>query len=138
MTTPVYVHKHIVTFDETNLVGNVYFAHYLHWQGHCRELFLAEQVPDLVKALQDGSFTMVTVSCAMDYYAECFALDVVEIRMSLRASGGNRMTMNFDFRRGEELVAKGHQTVACLTPLEGRMVPTDVPAEIIVAIERYR
>ena len=32
------------TFDETNLVGNVYFAHYLHWQGHCRESFLADHV----------------------------------------------------------------------------------------------
>ena len=26
-------YEHVVTFDETNLVGNVYFAHYLHWQG---------------------------------------------------------------------------------------------------------
>jgi hypothetical protein len=25
--------RHVVSFGETNLVGNVYYAHYLTWQG---------------------------------------------------------------------------------------------------------
>ena len=41
--TRVYEYEHVVTFDETNLVGNVYYTNHLRWQGHCRELFLREQ-----------------------------------------------------------------------------------------------
>ena len=77
-------YEHVVTFDETNLVGNVYFAHYLHWQGRCRELFLAEHAPGVVKLLTAGELALVTVACSMDFFAECFALDRVEVLMTLR------------------------------------------------------
>ena len=59
-----YLHRHRVTFDETNLVGNVYFAHFLHWQGHCREHFLADHAPGVLGALADG-LALVTVNCAV-------------------------------------------------------------------------
>ena len=35
-----FEYRHVVSFEETNLVGNVYFANHLSWQGRCRELFL--------------------------------------------------------------------------------------------------
>ena len=138
MTAPCYTHTHRVTFDETNLVGNVYFAQYLHWQGHCRELFLLDCAPTVLQALQERSLVMVTVSCSMDYYAECFALDTIAIRMSLDATAGNRITMAFDFDRDGQLVARGRQTVACMTGSDGRLVPVDVPAELDEALTAYR
>lgn len=138
MRTPRYVHRHVVTLDETNLVGNVYFAHYLHWQGHCRERFLADHAPGIVHALQDASIALVTISCAMDYYAECFALDAVEVRMSLAAAGGNRVSMAFDFVKDEQLVARGKQTVACMARAGGRMLPSDLPAELVTALNAFR
>ena len=33
---PYYEYRHIVSFEETNLVGNVYYVNYLRWQGRCR------------------------------------------------------------------------------------------------------
>jgi len=138
VTVPCYTHTHRVTFDETNLVGNVYFAQYLHWQGHCRELFLIDCAPTVVKALQERSLAMVTVSCSVDYYAECFALDTITIRMSLHATAGNRITMAFEFDRDGQLVAKGRQIVACMTETDGRLVPADVPFELDEALRAYR
>ena len=35
-----YEYPHMVGFEETNLVGNVYYVNYLRWQGRCREMFL--------------------------------------------------------------------------------------------------
>lgn len=133
-----YAHRHVVTFDETNLVGNVYFAHYLHWQGHCREHFLAERAAGVLDALRDGSLALVTVSCAMDFYAECFALDVIEVRMSLQSVSGNRVAMDFRYRRDDVLVARGRQTVACMVRADGRMQPGDVPAELVHALSGYQ
>jgi enediyne biosynthesis thioesterase len=79
----MYRYGHAVTLDETNVVGNVYFTHYLHWQGHCREQFLADYAPGVLRSVQSGELANVTLFCRMDYYAECFALDGVEALMRL-------------------------------------------------------
>ena len=42
----IFEHKHVVTFGETNLLGNVYFTNFFVWQGECREMFLHEYVPE--------------------------------------------------------------------------------------------
>ena len=132
-----YRHRHVVTLDETNVVGNVYFAHYLHWQGHCREHFLAEHAPGVLAALQAGELAMVTLSCTMDYYAECFALDDVEIVMTLRTTSANRIAMDFDFRRGSSLAARGTQTVACMRRAESGVLPTEIPTELAKALQAF-
>ena len=36
-----YEYRHLVAFEESNLVGNVYYVNHLRWQGRCRELFFA-------------------------------------------------------------------------------------------------
>ncbi|KAA1018360.1 acyl-CoA thioesterase [Pseudonocardia sp. EV170527-09] len=134
----VYRYRHRVTFDETNLVGNVYFAHYLHWQGHCRELFLADHAPGVIDSLAAGELALVTVSCSMDFYDECRALDDVEVAMALVRADGNRVEMGFDYHRGSTLVAAGRQTVACMTRSTNGLVPTAVPAELDSALRSYR
>src|SRR5882672_2394132 len=40
-----YEYRHIVGFEETNLVGNVYYVKHVAWQGRVREMFLREHVP---------------------------------------------------------------------------------------------
>jgi enediyne core biosynthesis thioesterase len=137
MTTRRYHHRHTVTLDETNLVGNVYFAHYLHWQGHCREHFLAEHAPGVLKSLQAGEIAMATVSCMMDFYAECFALDEIDIAMTLRATSGNRIAMDFEFFRGPLLAARGSQSVACLRHTDTGAVPAEIPAELAAALQLF-
>ncbi|MFC3448595.1 acyl-CoA thioesterase [Amycolatopsis speibonae] len=139
MTSPGrgYRHRHVVTLDETNLVGNVYFAHYLHWQGHCREHFLAERAPGVLAALKGGDVALVTVSCRMDFYAECFALDEVDIVMSLHATSGNRIVMDFVFRRGPVLAAQGSQTVACMRRTESGVRPAPIPEELATALAPF-
>ncbi|TCO59656.1 acyl-CoA thioesterase [Actinocrispum wychmicini] len=132
-----YAYRHRVTFDETNLVGNVYFAHYLHWQGHCREHFLADHAPGALAALNSGELALVTVSCTMNFYAECFAADVIEVAMRLGSHAGNRITMDFDFAKGGTTIATGSQTVACMRRRGGRMEPVQPPADLCAALASY-
>lgn len=138
MSARGYVYRHRVTFDETNLVGNVYFAHYLHWQGHCRERFLADHAPGVLEAVRSGELALATVSCGMEYYAECLALDEVDIEMTLRDHGATRIVMDFDFRREHVLVARGTQTVACLRRTEAGVEPVDIPHDLARALKSYR
>ncbi|MBO2455775.1 acyl-CoA thioesterase [Actinomadura barringtoniae] len=130
----------MVTFAETNLVGNVYFAHYVTWQGACRERFLAEHAPGVVARLATD-LALVTVSCSCDYLSELYALDRVSIRMSLRATAGNRVAMDFSYYRvgngPAQLVARGTQEIACMTREGGRLVPVPVPEELEQALAAY-
>jgi enediyne biosynthesis thioesterase len=132
-----YRYRHVVPFDETNLVGNVYFAHYLHWQGHCRERFLADHAPGVLKMLSAGELALVTVSCSMEYFAECFAMDEIEVEMTLAGRSGNRVDMDFRFRRGDVVVAAGRQTVACMRRTADRMRAVPVPDELATALSGF-
>jgi enediyne biosynthesis thioesterase len=132
-----YTFRHRVMFDETNLVGNVYFAHYLHWQGHCREDFLAEHAPGVLHDVRGGELALVTVSCSMEYFAECYALDLIEIGMTLRGMRGNRVEMSYEFRRGGQLVARGAQSVSCMRRTDHGMLPVRVPDELSNALAPF-
>lgn len=132
-----YVLRHRVTFDETNVVGNVYFAHYLHWQGHCREAFLADHAPGVLHDVRSGVMAMVTVSCSMEYFVEVFALDLIDIGMTLRDTRGNRVEMDYEFRRDGRLVARGRQSVSCLRRTGNGTLPVRVPDELSRALASY-
>ena len=112
-----YEYHHIVSFQETNLVGNVYYANYVQWQGRCREMFLKDNAPDIITELSQG-LALVTVRVSCEYLSELFAFVHVIIRMRLGEIKQNRITMLFEYWRvtdeGEELVAKGEQQTACM------------------------
>jgi enediyne biosynthesis thioesterase len=135
-----FAYEHVVTFDETNLVGNVYFVNHLRWQGHCRELFLRAHAPGVIDALEDG-LALVTLSCSCEYFAELRAFDRVVVRMRLRELQQNRIVMGFDYVRAhdgaEEPVARGTQEVACLRRTGDGLVPVPVPDELKDALAPY-
>jgi enediyne core biosynthesis thioesterase len=136
-----YEYRHRVGFEETNVVGNVYFTHYLRWQGRCREMFLQEHAPELM-AEMGRSLALATTRVACSYHRELAAFDEVAIRMSAGSMTPSRLTMVFQyFRRAaggeEELVAEGEQEVACLERRGGRMEPAPLPQALRDAVELY-
>ncbi|GAA3119762.1 acyl-CoA thioesterase [Planomonospora alba] len=137
---PYFAYEHLVTFADTNLVGNVYFANYLAWQGACRERFLAAHAPGVLRDLA-GDLALVTVSCSCEFFAELTAFDTVSIRMSLRDIDVNRIVMDFDYFRLNsgpgQLVARGTQTVACMKRTGDELVSVDVPPELYHALAAY-
>src|SRR5215467_215043 len=64
-----YEYRHVVSFEETNLVGNVYFVNHIRWQGLCREMFLRDYAPGVLAELSHG-LALVTVRCSCNYFAE--------------------------------------------------------------------
>jgi enediyne biosynthesis thioesterase len=138
--TRAFEYEHVVTFDETNFVGNVYFVNHLRWQGHCRELFLRERAPGVLAELSDG-LVLVTTRCACEYFAELAAFDSVVVRMRLADVRQNLVTMRFDYARrrdgGEQPVARGEQQIACFRRRAGTLEPTPVPDELREALRPY-
>ena len=135
-----YEYRHVVGFEETNLVGNVYYSNHVRWQGRCREMFLRDHAPDVLDLLSHG-LALVTMRVSCEYLTELFALDEIVIRMRLGALTQNRITMLFDYWRvtpgGEELAARGEQQVACMQREGSAMAPAPVPQSLREALSRY-
>ena len=135
-----FEYRHVVGFEETNLVGNVYYVNHLRWQGRCREMFLREHAPSVLAELS-GSLVLATVHCSCDYLDELRAFDEIVIRMRLASAVQNRLSLDFEYWRetadGEELVARGRQDVACMRRDGSRTVPTPIPDELREALRPY-
>jgi enediyne core biosynthesis thioesterase len=135
-----FEYHHVVTFDETNVVGNVYFTSHLHWQGRCRELFLREHVPQIVDALGED-LTLATTRCDMEYLAELYVFDEIVVRMWLGELVQNRITLRFEYERRSgdhaELVATGSQQVACMGRRNGALQAVPVPQPLVNALKPY-
>jgi enediyne biosynthesis thioesterase len=137
-----YDYEHVVGFEETNLVGNVYFVNHLRWQGRCRESFLRDNAPDVVAEIQDG-LALATTRCACEYFQELWAFDRLKIRMSLGHMIQNRVEMVFAYWRQrddgtEELVAEGKQEIACMRRTGDATVPTPIPEQLRRALLKYQ
>jgi enediyne biosynthesis thioesterase len=139
-TQRAYEYRHIVGFEETNLVGNVYYVNHVRWQGRCRELFLREHAPEVLNELSRG-LCLVTTRCACEYLEELAVFDEIVLRMRLGPLTQNRLGLLFEYWRctsaGEELVARGEQQVACMRREGERLVPTPVPEVLREALRPY-
>lgn len=135
-----YEYRHIVGFEETSLVGNVYYTNHLRWQGQCREMFLHEHAPEILTEFDKG-FALATVNVSCEYLAELAAFDEVLIRMRLGVLKQNRITMRFEYWRvngaGEELVARGEQEIACMQRDGNEMRAVPIPKGLRNALSAY-
>jgi enediyne biosynthesis thioesterase len=135
-----YEYRHVVGFEETNLVGNVYYANHIRWQGRCREMFLKEHAPKLLAEFDEG-LCLITTHCSCDYLAELSAFDEVIIRMRLREMAQNRIVMQFEYLRSsegqEELVARGEQQIVCMSREGKSLTPVRVPDPLREALRPY-
>jgi len=135
-----YEMRHVIGFEETNLVGNVYFANHLRWQGRCREMFLHQHAPEVLEALKNG-LALVTTRVSCEFIAELSAFDEVVIRMRLGELRQNRITMLFEYWRSrggaEEIVARGEQQVACMQREGQRLVAAPVPRALRESLMEY-
>ncbi len=135
-----YEYRHVVGFEETNLVGNVYYVNHLRWQGRCREMFLRDHAPGVLRELQ-GNLALATLRCSCEYLAELCAFDTIVIRMRLASAVQNRIAIDFEYWRqtedDEQLIARGQQEIACMKRDGERMVPTPVPEELREALRLY-
>lgn len=140
MTTPYYEIRHRVGFEETNLVGNVYYVNFVRWQGRCRELFLLEHAPDVLDEIR-ADLKLFTLTCACEFLMEITAFDELAIRMRLEDLTQTQVGFAFDYVRlragTEELVARGRQRIACMRGPNGATRPSRVPESLVAALAPY-
>lgn len=139
---PAFLWRPFIAFEDTNLVGNVYFAKYVGWQGRCREAFLAEHAPDVLKMLA-ADLRLVTIKVSCEYFEELAAFDPLEIEMRLKGQRANRIELEFRYcleRDGHRrLAALGSQEIGCMRQpaADAALIPAEIPPSLQAALRRY-
>ncbi|HEY1573378.1 MAG TPA: acyl-CoA thioesterase [Pseudonocardiaceae bacterium] len=135
-----YEIRHTVGFEETNLVGNVYYVNYLRWQGRCREMFLKEKAPAVLEEVR-VDLKLFTLKVECEFFAEITAFDELSIRMRLEELTSTQVQFSFDYVHlvgdREILVAKGRQRIACMRGENQNTSPTRVPEQLREALAPY-
>ena len=137
----MFEYRFPTTFEETNVVGNIYFANYAVWQGKCREMFIKEYCPDVLEAINDG-LALITLDLSCKYFGQLFAFDDVVMRMNVEAFAQNRMVMNFLYYKEQdnqlELICQGSQGAASMRMIDGKMEAEPFPSSMIETIDIYQ
>ena len=135
-----FEYRHVVTFEETNLIGNVYFTRHISWQGRCREMFIKQHVPQLLEELS-RDLRLVTLRVACEYFAEIYALEEIRVAMSLAYLRQHRIGLDFEFVKvgaGDISVARGFQEIGCMRLDANGLTPVSPPAPLAEALRPYQ
>jgi len=140
MTRRTFDMQHVVTFEETNLVGNVYYTNYFSWQGRCREMFLREHAPQTLVELQAGELRLVTAHASCDFADEFNVFDEIVVRLSLNRFIAFGVSLNFDYLRANAasaVLARGRQDIKFLRRQANEWALSEIPEALRNAVRRY-
>lgn len=130
--------RHVVTFEDTNAIGNVYFTNFFKWQGKCREYFLLEKAPETFAQLRQGALRMVTAHASCDYLEEAVAGDALVVRMGLGRYLPFGVSLSFEFASEVgEVIARGRQDIKFLHVAAGTWALCDMPQQMADAVRHY-
>jgi enediyne biosynthesis thioesterase len=139
MSKPSFDVPHVVTFEETNLLGNVYYTNYFAWQGRCRELFLRKHASAILDEIESGQLRLVTAHASCDFFDEYRAFDDVLIRMRLDRFIPYGVSLGFEYcgSGAHEVLARGRQDLKFLRPGERGWDLAEVPPLLMKELQRY-
>ena len=120
---------HLVpTYDDTNSVGNVYFANYFRWIGKTRELLFNSCMPEF--DLRTTDFYVLTKSFEHDFRREIREFTPVTVRLKIGSYNRKFVTLVHEIHsRTDGLIGKGEQTIMFVDSTHYK--PLDIPPVIL-------
>jgi YbgC/YbaW family acyl-CoA thioester hydrolase len=124
----------IPTYDDTNSVGNVYFANYLRWVGKARELFFNACMPNF--DLKNTDFYVLTRSISHDFRRETREFDAVTIRVKIAGHNRKFVTLAHEIHSETHgLLGRGEQSLMFVDT--ANFHPLDIPRSIVEGFLPY-
>jgi len=111
------MHSHEIEFrvryQETDGQGRVHHANYLTWFELGR-VELMRAAGHSYRELEEAGIFLVVAEVAVQYFLPAFFDDVLRLRTTTVRAKGARIEHRYEVFRGEDLLAKGQTTVACI------------------------
>lgn len=123
---PEIRHPHRVSFGETDAMGVVYYANYLHWFEMARSAYIRQQGMSYNRIEENGVFLPVT-SASCRYHRPARFDDLIYIRAAISRWGRASFTFDYEILSEDQdiILAAGQTGHACVNR-QGR--PVRVPA----------
>ena len=114
-----YCSRPEIMFEETNLVGNVYFANFVRWQNECRNEWFRATSFDRYLGLFQGDLQLMVTELDLRFHDPAGATlgDLLEVEMMIDRAGPQSWKARFEMRRcavpgstaAAAILATGHQ-----------------------------
>lgn len=135
LVQPLFSGMYDTTLEDSNLVGNVYYANYFVWQGRVRDLFINSVAPEYLRGIgEDGE--MLCLHSRLDYLRDAMPFDRVCVALSAKTVFDCGADLLFQYYRvlpdgREEKLAVGQQEVVWVRRMAaGVTVPAPLPNKI--------
>ena len=129
-----FVMQLVPTYDDTNSVGNVYFANYVRWVGKARELFFNVCMPDF--DLATTRFYILTRSFTHDYRRESKEFEQITVRIKIARHNRKFVTLQHEIHSAAQgLLGHGEQSLMFVD--REHYNPLDIPGEVIKGFLAY-
>jgi len=102
-----------VRYQETDGQGRVHHANYLTWFELAR-VELLRAMGHSYRELEEAGIFLVVAEVSMQYYLPAVFDDVLRLRTTTVRAKGARIEHRYEVIRGEDLLAEGATTVACI------------------------
>ncbi len=123
-----FVMRMTPTYDDTNSVGNVYFANYMRWVGKARELFFNHCMPDF--DLASTPFYVLTRSFQHDFRREAQEFEPILVRIRISTHNRKFVTLEHEIHsENHGLLGRGTQSLMFVDTKDYR--PLDIPGSIV-------
>src|SRR5437773_11306923 len=102
-----------VRYQETDGQGRVHHANYLTWFELARVEML-RAAGHSYRELEEAGVFLVVAEATTRYSLPAFFDDLLRLRITTLRAKGARVEHRYEVRRGDELIAEGSTTVACV------------------------
>jgi acyl-CoA thioesterase FadM len=129
-----FIHSFTATYQDTNSVGNVYFAQYAMWVGKTRELFFHHAMPTF--DLATTKWFVLTRSFEHKFLKETREFEQIQVRLWI--SGVNRKFVTLEhqvFDSSRQMLGKGKQVLLFVSSADYNII--DVPQDCMTAFLPY-
>lgn len=119
-----FVYRPEISFEDTNLVGNVYFANFVRWQNECRNDWLKATNDNAYCEVFRGVKQLLVTEVDLQFHDPSGATlgDVIEVEMTVQSTERQSYRLGFEMRRlpphdstgGVAILATGHQCVSLI------------------------
>jgi len=128
--------KRRIEFADTDMAGIVHFARFFIFMETAEHEFLRSLGTSVAAKLDNMQLGWPRLAASCEYLSPAKFEDVLDIRVTVARKGKKSMTYQFEFRRGEVLIACGQMSsVCCIVSAEGKLKSIPIPAFLAEQIQ---
>ena len=92
--------KHTIetSLDNSNLVGNIYFANYYAWQGQTRDRYFFNLIPEYFRGIGEQG-ELICLETRVDHLREAMPFDRIIVTMALKVLRSSSAVFHFEYFR---------------------------------------